>query len=87
MSVNPGFGGQKFIKSALNKIQRLAHMRKDLKLDFLIEVDGGITLENAREVIDAGADILVAGSAVFGAEDIVERTKEFKNISFKPMQI
>jgi ribulose-phosphate 3-epimerase len=87
MSVNPGFGGQKFIKSALNKIQRLAHMRKDLKLDFLIEVDGGITLENAKEVIDAGADILVAGSAVFGAEDIVERTKEFKNISFKPMQI
>jgi ribulose-phosphate 3-epimerase len=87
MSVNPGFGGQKFIKSALNKIQRLAHMRKDLKLDFLIEVDGGITLENDREVIYAGADILVAGSAVFGAEDIVERTKEFKNISFKPMQI
>ena len=80
MSVNPGFGGQKFIPRALDKIKALDHLRKKEKLDFLIEVDGGVTLNNAVEIAEAGADILVAGSAVFGAEDIVKRTKEFKNL-------
>ena len=80
MSVNPGFGGQKFIPRALDKIKVLDKIRKDQGLDFLIEVDGGVTLNNAVEIAEAGADILVAGSAVFGAEDVVKRTKEFKNL-------
>lgn len=78
MSVNPGFGGQKFIPRALDKIKCLDQWRKEDGLDFLIEVDGGVTLDNAVEIAQAGADILVAGSAVFGAEDIVKRTEEFK---------
>lgn len=78
MSVNPGFGGQKFIPSALKKIQKLADIRKERNLDFVIEVDGGVTLDNASAIAEAGADMLVAGSAVFGAEDIIERVKEFK---------
>ena len=80
MSVNPGFGGQKFIHGALDKIKKLAKIREERGLNFLIEVDGGVTLNNAVEIANAGADILVAGSAVFGAEDIVKRTEEFKNL-------
>ncbi len=80
MSVNPGFGGQKFIPRALDKIKALDKLRKEQGLDFIIEVDGGVTLANAAEIADAGADMLVAGSAVFGAEDIVQRVKEFKNL-------
>lgn len=80
MSVNPGFGGQKFIPSAIDKIERLVKMRKDKKLTFEIAVDGGICLENVGQVIDAGADIIVAGSAVFNAEDKKLRTKEFLQI-------
>lgn len=80
MSVNPGFGGQKFIPGALDKIKKLAKIREERGLNFLIEVDGGVTLNNAVEIANAGADILVAGSAVFGAEDIVKRTEEFKNL-------
>lgn len=80
MSVNPGFGGQKFIESSLEKVERLARMREQRGLDFVIEVDGGVTLENAGRIAEAGADMLVAGSAVFGAEDIVERTAAFKKL-------
>ena len=80
MSVNPGFGGQKFIPRALDKIKALDKWRKERGLDFLIEVDGGVTLDNAVEIAEAGADMLVAGSAVFGAEDIVKRTQDFKNL-------
>lgn len=80
MSVNPGFGGQKFIPSALKKIQTLAELRKGKKLQFMIEVDGGVTLQNAPDILAAGADILVAGSAIFGAEDIAARTREFKQL-------
>lgn len=69
MSVNPGFGGQAFIPSALDKIRRLRGMIDNRKLDVKIEVDGGVKPENAAEVAAAGADILVAGSAVFGAKD------------------
>ena len=78
MSVNPGFGGQKFIPSALEKIRQLDQLRKQKGYDFVIEIDGGITLDNVREVADAGCDIFVAGSAVFGAEDIEKRVQEFK---------
>lgn len=80
MSVNPGFGGQKFIPVALEKIKKLAQIRSEKGLNFEIEVDGGVTLDNATIISEAGADILVAGSAVFGAKDIVERTKEFKQL-------
>ncbi len=65
MSVNPGFGGQQFIRSSLQKIRRLAEIRSQRKLDFRIEVDGGIALDTVGEVVRAGAGILVAGSAVF----------------------
>lgn len=69
MSVNPGFGGQSFIGNTLYKIKRLKEMIKEKGANCLIEVDGGVTQENARELEKAGADILVAGSAVFGAND------------------
>ena len=65
MSVEPGFGGQKFMPDALEKIRVLRTYEKEMGLHFDIEVDGGITLENARSVIEAGANVLVAGSAVF----------------------
>lgn len=70
MSVNPGFGGQKFIPNALNKIAALARMRAERKLDFRIEVDGGVDLETVTDIVKAGAEILVAGNAVFGHGDI-----------------
>lgn len=69
MSVEPGFGGQSFIDGSLDKIRTLAAMRKEQGLDFIIEVDGGISAKNAGEVFAAGAEALVAGSAVFGAPD------------------
>ena len=80
MSVNPGVGGQNFIQGTLDKIRRLSEMWKSTGTGFMIEVDGGVNLENAASLIEAGADILVAGSAVFGAEDIVERIREFKKL-------
>ncbi len=69
MSVNPGFGGQAFIPSALRKIRELRQRIDDRKLSVEIEVDGGVKPENAAEIAGAGADILVAGSAVYGAKD------------------
>lgn len=68
MSVNPGFGGQKFIPRALDKIRRLDEIRKTNGYDFVIEVDGGVNLQNCEELKSVGTDILVAGSAVFKAE-------------------
>ena len=69
MSVNPGFGGQSFIPSAMNKIRQLRKRIDELGLKVEIEVDGGVKSDNAAEIIGAGADILVAGSAVFGSGD------------------
>lgn len=82
MSVNPGFGGQSFIMYTLDKIKKLADIRRERGLDFLIEVDGGVKLGNVKEVIDAGADIIVAGSAVFGNDynKIGENVKAFKEM-------
>jgi len=69
MSVNPGFGGQKFIPSSLHKIRKLAELRRARGLNFRIEVDGGIGSDTVAEVVQAGAEILVAGNAVFGKGD------------------
>lgn len=80
MSVNPGFGGQSFIEDSIEKIKALNSIRKEKKFDFEIEVDGGVTLENAQKILDAGADILVAGSSVFGSKDIKKRVGLFKEI-------
>lgn len=69
MSVNPGFGGQQFIPQVLDKIRRLAKMRDDRGLEFRIEIDGGVTLENVADVVRAGTEILVIGSSVFHTPD------------------
>ena len=65
MSVNPGFGGQKFMPEVLNKVKKLDEIRKNLKLNFVIEIDGGINFENSKSVISAGANILVSGTTIF----------------------
>ena len=67
MSVNPGFGGQKFIEFSLDKIRKLAQLRQELGLAFRIEVDGGVAHDTVKRIVQAGADLLVAGNAVFGA--------------------
>lgn len=69
MSVNPGFGGQKFIPYTLNKIRTLRSMIDEISSSALIEIDGGVTLDNASEIISAGADVLVAGNTVFASAD------------------
>ena len=69
MSVNPGFGGQKFIPAALHKIARLATLRAERHLTFRVEVDGGVALDTVQQVVHSGAEVLVAGNAVFGAGD------------------
>ena len=79
MSVNPGFGGQKFIKNTFNKIKQLNEIKKQKKLSFLIEVDGGVNLDNANKLIDCGANVLVAGSFVFGSKNPLETIKKLKN--------
>ncbi|MDU1022967.1 MAG: ribulose-phosphate 3-epimerase [Peptoniphilus harei] len=80
MSVNPGFGGQKFIPSALRKIREVKKLIEKRNLKTLIEVDGGIKLDNAKDVLDAGADILVSGSGIFEKGRTRENIKAFKEI-------
>ena len=82
MSVEPGFGGQGYIDGSTERIQAIRQKLNEMCLQdrVLIEVDGGIKLHNAKEVIDAGADVLVAGSAVFGTEDPVQTIKDFYNL-------
>lgn len=80
MSVNPGFGGQKFIEYTLDKVKKLDNIRKERGLDFKIQIDGGITLDNVQKVKKAGVDIFVAGSSVFKADDITKRVIEFNKI-------
>ena len=79
MSVHPGFGGQKFIPESLDKIRAIRKMIEEQGLNVDIQVDGGIYLTNVREVLDAGANIIVAGSAVFKG-DPAQNTKEFMEI-------
>jgi ribulose-phosphate 3-epimerase len=88
MSVNPGFGGQKFITGTLAKIRQLARRRKELGLHFLIEIDGGVSMQNLGNVIDAGADWLVAGSAIFHTvnpratfEDMAKTARDVRQVS------
>ena len=79
MSVNPGFGGQKFIPYTLEKIKKLRHMLNEAGLNTDIEVDGGVSAANVRSVLDAGANVIVAGSAVF-KNDSAANTREFLDI-------
>ncbi|OFM82802.1 ribulose-phosphate 3-epimerase [Weeksella sp. HMSC059D05] len=76
MSVNPGFGGQKFIENTYRKIEKLAEMKKEYNPGLIIEVDGGVNTDNAPKLTAAGADALVAGSAVFNAENPTEYIAE-----------
>jgi len=78
MSVNPGFGGQQFIRGTLDKIRALRRMIDEKGLPVKIEIDGGVTLNNAAEIIAAGADVLVAGNTVFGAADPVAAIAQLK---------
>ena len=81
MSVNPGFGGQKFIPNAIEKIKELKQLIIDKKSNALIEVDGGVDNTNAKSLIESGCDVLVAGSYIFGAENQLETIKGLKDIS------
>jgi ribulose-phosphate 3-epimerase len=81
MSVNPGFSGQKFIPRAYEKVRRLRKMIDQNGLNTLIEVDGGMNLERGKLMVEAGADVLVAGNAIFKAEDPIEMIKQLKTIN------
>lgn len=80
MSVNPGFGGQKFIPNALNKVSRLRQMIDNSNSKAVIEVDGGVQGDNAKLLVDAGADVLVSGSYIFNAPNPLETISQLKEI-------
>jgi ribulose-phosphate 3-epimerase len=80
MSVNPGFGGQHFLPHTIQKIRELKKMIIELEAAALIEVDGGVTFENAAALIHAGADVLVAGSSIFNTNDPLSAIHQFKSI-------
>ena len=80
MTVNPGFGGQKFIEHSIDKVRRLKELILKTGSHALIEVDGGVNGDTGRRLVAAGVDVLVAGSYVFGAEDPEARIKELKNL-------
>jgi ribulose-phosphate 3-epimerase len=79
MSVNPGFGGQQFIPQSIDKVKRLRHLINERQLNVRIEIDGGIDRTNIETVVAAGAEIIVAGSAIFGAPDAESAVKELRN--------
>ncbi|UCE64145.1 MAG: ribulose-phosphate 3-epimerase [Nitrospirota bacterium] len=81
MSVNPGFGGQSFIETSFQKIARVRHMIDQAKSRALLEVDGGVNLENASRVVKAGADVLVAGSAIFNSADFAQTIHQLRTSS------
>ena len=81
MSVNPGFGGQSFIENTYKKVSRLKEIIKENKASTMIEVDGGVTSKNAAQLVEAGADALVAGSFVFKSDDPTKTIKELKSIA------
>lgn len=80
MSVEPGFGGQKFIESTLENVKGLADYKKENNMNFDIEIDGGVNADNLHRPLEAGANIIVAGSANYGKEDIPAEIKKFKEI-------
>lgn len=81
MSVNPGFGGQSFIENTYNKVKKLKQLIVEKNAPTLIEIDGGVTSKNAKQLVDAGADVLVAGSFVFNSENPIETIKNLKEIT------
>jgi ribulose-phosphate 3-epimerase len=81
MSVNPGFGGQKFIPNAINKIRRLDQIRQEKRLDFAIEIDGGVNDDNIEKIVQAGCNWLVAGSHIFHSADPAATVKEMQQIA------
>ncbi len=83
MSVNPGFGGQTFIPTMFEKIKNVVSLRDFLELNPLIEVDGGVDMTNASKIIECGADILVAGNAIFGNKNVKKATQEMKRVISK----
>lgn len=80
MSVEPGYGGQKYMPASTERIRNLREVAKESNPGLRIEVDGGIKMSNVREVLDAGADMIVAGSAVLGGDDVLEKTRNFMEI-------
>lgn len=80
MSVNPGFGGQSFIPNSLRRIKEAVDLRKKINADFLIEVDGGVEVHNAKSILDAGCDVFVAGSAIFKSDNVSAACTELKNV-------
>ncbi len=83
MSVNPGFGGQEFIPRSLHKVRELVRMREQRRLDFAIEIDGGVSRDNVTEIVRAGCDWLVAGSAVFHSADPEATVKEMQQVALE----
>lgn len=81
MTVNPGFGGQKFIPYTIEKIKQLRTMIDDRKVNVLIEIDGGVTLDNARLIVEAGADVLIAGNTIFKSDDPINSIRQLKSVS------
>jgi len=86
MSVNPGFGGQSFIPSTFLKIRQLDQIRQDRRLNFLIQVDGGVGAQNVEELVQAGADILVAGNSVFAHEEPGAEAQRLQKLAEKAFQ-
>lgn len=80
MSVNPGFGGQSYIPAMTNKIKQVRDLIKISGNNILLEVDGGVKLENAKDIVNAGADVLVVGSGIFSSGDPYKSTREFKDL-------
>jgi ribulose-phosphate 3-epimerase len=87
MTVNPGFGGQKFIQSTLKKVRKLKNLKESGNYSGRIEVDGGIDSGNLPEILEAGADMIVAGSAIFGRENVSEALLEMKKIAEQSVEI
>jgi ribulose-phosphate 3-epimerase len=80
MTVNPGFGGQKFISNSIRRIKEAVKLRNEMNGNFLIEIDGGVNVDTAKQAFDAGAEVFVAGSSIFNADNISAATMEIKNI-------
>ena len=83
MTVNAGFGGQEFIPNSLQRIKEAVDLRNEFGADFLIEIDGGVNAQTARQAFQAGAEVFVAGTSIFNADDITEAAREIKTVISK----